>query len=312
VPPTYDACVQEQMDPAVGVKLQITDYSQECEFLKSCAESNSFNVAKMANDSIIVTSKDMLCLREGESIDSDVIDCFLQIFEEQSNACVAGSNRRILTVQCAFSGTFVPEDGLAFEDHYFEQTWKHHSYMWKGVNFLSVDKVYIPWYTKSTTHWSLVVVNMLQCRFEYYNSWLQDPKNEPEYSGMILFFWKFITWQRKQKGIAGLLEQSKMKPTSGWDWFIPKPTQKEVGKLLADEIPGQRKLCDCGVFTCVYVKYLSLGRAWDFTYKDVPKFRLMIVRYIRRRTLPPLPTLSNGVATDVQPKGTVCPTSSGS
>ena len=78
------------MEHAVGVKLQSTDYSQESEFLKTCAESNSFNVAKMANDSIIVTSKDMLCLREGESIDSDVIDCFLQIFEEQSNACVAG------------------------------------------------------------------------------------------------------------------------------------------------------------------------------------------------------------------------------
>ena len=85
MPPTYDACVQERMDPAVGVKLQITDYSQECEFLKSCAESNSFNVAKMANDSIIVTSKDMLCLREGQSIGSEVIDCYLQILENQSN-----------------------------------------------------------------------------------------------------------------------------------------------------------------------------------------------------------------------------------
>ena len=278
------------MDHRAGVSLQATDYSQESDFLKNCARSNSFNVAKMANDSIIVTSKNMLCLREGESIDSDIIDCFLQICEEQSNARVASSNRRrILTVRCAFSDTFVPAHGLAFEDHYFEQLWKEHSYMWKGVNFLSVDEVYIPWYTKSTTHWSLVVVNVLQCRFEYYNSWLQDPKNEPEYSGMILFFWKFIAWQWKQEGIAGLIEQSKMKPPSGWDWFIPKPTLKEVGKLLADEIPGQSKSCDCGVLTCMYFKYLSLGRAWDFTYKDVPKFRLMIVRYIRRRTLPPPP-----------------------
>jgi Ulp1 family protease len=279
-------CVQELME-----------YAQESEFLKSCVKRTSFNVAKMANDSIIVTSKNMLCLREGESIDSEVIDCHLQILEDQYNARVDDSNRRILTVQCTFSGTFVPAHGLAFEDHYFEQTWKLHSYMWKGVNFLSVDKVYIPWYTKSTTHWSLVVVNKLQCRFEYYNSWLADPKKEPEYSGMILFFWKFLAWQWKQKGIGGLLERSKIKPTSGWDWFIPKPTLKAVGKLLADEIPGQSKMCDCGVLTCMYVKYLSLGRAWDFTYKDVPKFRLMMVRDICRTPL------SNGVTTDVQPPG---------
>ena len=44
------------MDHRAGVSLQATDYSQESEFLKICARSDSFNVAKMANDSIIVTS----------------------------------------------------------------------------------------------------------------------------------------------------------------------------------------------------------------------------------------------------------------
>ena len=171
------------------MELQIADYSQESEFLKTCAESVLFNVAKMANDAIIVTSEDMFCLREGESIASEVIDGYLQILEGRSNAAasVDGSNRRILTVQCAFSNTFDYKLGLTLEDHYFEHTWKVNSYMWKGVNFLSVEKVYIPWYTKSTTHWGLVVVNMLQRRFEYYNSWLSDPRTEPEYSSMMIF-----------------------------------------------------------------------------------------------------------------------------
>ena len=276
------------------MNLQTTDYSREARFLKDCADRKSAqgkacNVAKMADGAIIVTSEDMLCLQEGESIGSEVIDCYLQILEGQSNAGLDISKRRILVVQCAFGGTFDPAHGLAFEDHYFKYLWRENWYMWKGVNFLSVDKVYIPWYTKCTTHWSMVVVNKLKRRFEYYNSWLQDPTRCTErctprylrdFHGMLLFISKFVAWQSKQEGIARLLEQSGIKSTSGWGWFFPTPTLKEVGNLSVDEIPGQRKMCDCGVFLCTYVKYLSEARPWDFTHKDVPKLRLMMVRDI--------------------------------
>ena len=101
-----------------------------------------------------------------------------------------------------------------------------------------------------------------------------------EFHGMILFISKFVEWQSKRDGIARLLEQSGIKSTSGWGWFFPTPTLKEVGNLSVDEIPGQRKMCDCGVFLCTYVKYLSEARPWDFTHKDVPKLRLMMVRNI--------------------------------
>ena len=93
---------------------------------------------------IIVTSEDMLCLQEGESIGSEVIDCYLQILENQCNAGLDISKRRMLVVQCAFGGIFDPTYVFTFGDLHFEYLWKENSYMWKGVNFLSVDKVYIP------------------------------------------------------------------------------------------------------------------------------------------------------------------------
>jgi Ulp1 family protease len=261
------------------------DYSLELGFLKVCADRKSskgkaHNVAKMSDGAIIVTSEDMLCLQEGESITSEVIDCYLQILEQRSNACADGSNRHILTVQCAFGSMFNPSHGLFFEDQYFKQMWKSFSYMWKGVNFLSVDKVYIPWYTESTTHWSLVVVNKLQRRFEYYNSWLQDTMSSVDFFGIVSFIRRFIEWQSKQEGITALLQQSGIKSTTAWDWVNHTPALKKVGNLLVHEIPGQRKLCDCGVHICMYVKYLSEARPWDFTHQDVPTLRLMMVRDI--------------------------------
>ena len=262
------------------MNLQTTDYSREAQFLKECADRKSAqgkqcNVAKMG--AIIVTSEDMLCLQEGESIGSEVIDCYLQILENQCNAGLDISKRRMLVVQCAFGGIFDPDHGLTFGDLYFKYLWKQNSYMWKGVNFLSVDKVYIPWYTKRTTHWSMVVFNKLERRFEYYNSWLQESRNELDFQDMICFFVRFVEWQCKQEGIA---QQSGIKSTLGWAWISPNPKLKEVGKLLVNEIPGQRKMSDCGVFSCMYVKYLSEARPWDFTCKDVPKLRLMMVRDI--------------------------------
>jgi len=268
------------MDHRAGVNLQTTDYSREARFLKECADRISgqvkpFNVAKMG--AIIVTSEDMLCLREGESIGSEVIDCYLQILENQCNAGLDISKRRMLVVQCAFGDTFDIGHGLTFGDHYFKYLWTNNSYMWKGVNFLSVDKVYIPWYTKSTTHWSMVVVNKLQRRFEYYNSWLQEPRNEFDFQAMIVFLLRFVEWQSKQEGIA---QQSGITTTLTWAWVTRNPKVKEVGNLLENEIPGQRKMSDCGVFLCMYAKYLSEVRPWDFTHKDVAKLRLMMVRDI--------------------------------
>ena len=268
------------MDHRAGVNLQTTDYSREARFLKECADRKSVqvkpcNVAKMG--AIIVTSDDMLCLQEGESIGSEVIDCYLQILENQCNAGLDISKRRMLVVQCAFGGIFDPNYVFTFGDLHFEYLWKENSYMWKGVNFLSVDKVYIPWYTKRTTHWSMVVVNKLERRFEYYNSWLQESRNEFDFQAMICFFVRFVEWQCEQEGIA---QQSGIKSTLGWAWITRNPTLKEGGNLLQNEIPGQEKMSDCGVFLCMYVLYLSEARPWDFTYRDVPKLRLMMVRDI--------------------------------
>ena len=90
-----------------------------------------------------------------------------------------------------------------------------------------------------------------------------------------MFFQKFVEWQTKQEG-----SQIGIKSTIGWCWLVPDPKLEEVRNLLASEIPGQKKRCDSGVLMCMYVKYLSEARPWDFTYKDVPKLRLMMVRDI--------------------------------
>ena len=72
------------------------------------------------------------------------------------------------------------------------------------------------------------MVNKLERRFEYYDSWLQESRNEFDYGYMIRFFVRFVEWQCKQEGIA---QQSGIKSTLGWAWISPNPKQKEVGKL---------------------------------------------------------------------------------
>ena len=99
------------------MNLQTTDYSREVLFLKECAarksvQGKSCNVAEMG--AIIVTSENMLCLQEGESIGSEVIDCYLQILENQCNAGLDISKRRMLVVQCAFGGIFDPDYVFTF------------------------------------------------------------------------------------------------------------------------------------------------------------------------------------------------------
>jgi Ulp1 family protease len=258
------------------VNLQTTDYSRESRFLKKCAEDKPWK-ATMGNGAIIVTSKNMLCLREGVSIEGEVIDYYLQSLEKRSNSCVDNPKRRILAVQYAFGGLFVPAHGLTLEDHYFKFLWKNNSYMWKDVSFLSVHKVYIPWFTKYTNHWSMVVINNLQSRFEHYNSWREDTT---DFSKMRVFIGKFVRWQMK---IAGRIEET-------WAWEIYQPRQKKQGKVVPGrvlhEIPGQsgKKMYDCGVFACTYAKYSSEAGCdpvqWNFTHEDVPTLRLMMVRDI--------------------------------
>ena len=265
------------------MRLQTTDYSRESRFLKECAEGKAWK-ATMGNGAIIVTSKNMLCLREGVSIEGEVIDYYLQSLEKRSNSCVDNPKCRVLAVQYAFGGLFVPAHGLSLEDHYFKYLWMDNAYMWKEVSFLSVDKVYIPWFTKYTKHWSLVVINNLQRRFEHYNSWRKDTT---DFAGMRTFIEKFVRWQINNEKNAGRIEAT---DNPSWAWCIYKPSQKKQGKVVPGrvlhEIPGQsgKKMYDCGVFACMYAKYSSeAGRdpvQWNFTHEDVPTLRLMMVRDI--------------------------------
>ena len=141
--------------------------------------------------------------------------------------------------------------------------------------FFSVDKVLIPINSSKQSHWTLVVVNNLKKRFEFYNSWARDPT---KYEPMFTVIHDFM---KRQVVTAGLEEHWSLKDCV---WYRPLPV---VGRapLSDEEIPGQDNFVDCGVFMSTFGGRLSLDSELDFTQADIPKLRQTMLFEIARGRL---------------------------
>jgi len=144
--------------------------------------------------------------------------------------------------------------------------------------FFSVDKVLIP-INNSKNHWALVVVNNLKKRFEFYNSWVQDPT---EYEPMFTLIQDFM---KRQIEIARLPSDSE----EHWSlkdcvWYRPLPVLGRA-PVSGEEIPGQDNSVDCGVFMSTFGGRLSLDSELDFTQADIPMLRQRMLFEIARGRL---------------------------
>jgi Ulp1 family protease len=61
---------------------------------------------------------------------------------------------------------------------------------------------------------------------------------------------------------------------------------KNIYRKIANDVPQQENLNDCGVFLCKFIQYLINEKKFDFDSTDVAYFRLLIgVEIILGRSL---------------------------
>lgn len=122
----------------------------------------------------------------------------------------------------------------------------------KRIDLNNKTKLFFPILTKNR-HWVLIYVDLKLFKISYYDSLLYRYKRAylkeivKEYISKVYYYihCKYIEFQQK--------------------W-----------KILFKDCPQQNNLYDCGVFICKYVEYLSMDKKFDFTQKDMNRFRKKI------------------------------------
>lgn len=123
----------------------------------------------------------------------------------------------------------------------------------KYTDLFGYDKILIP--INQPNHWVLVVINFAKKAVEYYDSLY----GEDSTCTSLILRWLGDEWEDKYK------KDPKYKDcdpkVSGWSIVYPK------------NIPRQRNGYDCGVFTCKNAECLSRSDSINFTQKDTPHLR---------------------------------------
>ena len=123
----------------------------------------------------------------------------------------------------------------------------------KYTDLFGYDKILIP--INQPSHWVLVVVNFVTKTVGYYDSLYGEDPTCTEY----ILRWLGDEWADKYKSNPKYKDCNPR--TSKWAIEYPK------------DIPRQRNGYDCGVFTCKNAECLSRSDSINFTQKDTPHIR---------------------------------------
>ena len=138
-------------------------------------------------------------------------------------------------------------------------------YRWtRNINIFLLDKIFIP-ININNVHWTLVVVYMQLKRIVYRDSLGSDGK---KYTSAVK---KYIENESLYK------QQHIMSQDEINEWT-------EVA--TPNDTPQQSNDCDCGVFVCMFVDYLSEDLPINFSQSDMPMLRKKICHSILHVTLP--------------------------
>ncbi|VVC31999.1 Hypothetical protein CINCED_3A007028 [Cinara cedri] len=110
-------------------------------------------------------------------------------------------------------------------------------------------------------HWSLVCVDFEKKSITYYDS--LGNRNFVCLKQIL----QYLMFEHFDKKLVEFLP-------SGW-------TLTNMGR----HCPQQSNLWDCGVFVCVFAEYLARDEKFDFSQKDMPRFRKQIKSEIINKKL---------------------------
>lgn len=121
----------------------------------------------------------------------------------------------------------------------------------KNVDIFSKEKVFIPIHIEKDNHWCLVCINFIEKSIKYYDSF---GGRNLKCLKLMLQYLVLEHFHKKEKEFL----------PSGW-------ILKNMTKC-----PQQKNLWDCGVFVCIFAEYLARDAKFDFTQKDMRRFRKQI------------------------------------
>ena len=192
-------------------------------------------------------------LLDSEWLNSELVTFF---FEWWAKRIGAGSEQNMPNgeFKCYFSNTYFFSKMVVDGKFCFKEI----SRWTTRIDIFALDMMLIP-INETDTHWFLAVINFQMRRMEIYDS-LGSAK-----SAVIDALFQYIQDEHRAKKGSDL-------DISSWS----------RGPILirGQRMPHQTNSYDCGVFTCMFGAYRSINRPFDFTQKDMPRFRAWMMRVI--------------------------------
>ena len=225
---------------------------------------HALNFTKDKNEILIdqynvkMTRDKLLCLQDGVWLNDEVINFYLRKLIDKKRTASAKKTK------CLFLSTFF----------YFKLVQQLRRFDYDGVkrwtrkvNFFSYDKIIIPintgYYEKikgtnkaefKGTHWVLVVINLRDKKFEYYDSMFSELRGK-----------KILEKMRRYVKAESLDKDE-----------ITHFDLSGFTDVLHREAPQQKNGTDCGVFTIKTAEHIIQDKQLSFTQKDMSYFRKKI------------------------------------
>jgi hypothetical protein len=223
------------------------------------------------NKKIAVSGQQIKCLTPGIWLNDDVINFYMDMLQAR-NMLHRANAENPKNLRLYFFNSFFATKMKGAYNYDAVKRWSKRAKIiemdengvtrWSktpGIKIMEMDKVLFPVHV-GKNHWCLAVINLLEKRFEYYDS-LRGSN-----PGLMLNMRLYLKDEAKEYSETDL-------DLSGWIDFVPTT------------IPQQLNGCDCGVFTCKFADYISAELPLEFSQTDMPYFRRRMALEIEKNTV---------------------------
>jgi len=202
-----------------------------------------------------ITVKDLHTLKEDECLNDEVINAYMKFLQRRAKKL----NKKMLYFNTFFYSKICGED----EDTYQYKNVRRWTTPKKLNKLCDVDTIFE---SKSLTfpvhvvksHWTLACINFEKRRCEWRDSLQAKPVR------YVTFMKRYLRdeWIAKKKEPVPPEELS-----SKYGLWCPPPK----------DLPFQSSDADCGVFVCMYARYLQDDSLMDFRQSDITKLRRLMI-----------------------------------
>lgn len=180
----------------------------------------------------IVSEFDLKTLNANKWLNDEIINAYFSLLQKNDSIIIDS-----LQINNFLNGS-----------HIKIKTW-YQKNLFKSTDFNSIKFIIFP--ICINHHWTLVVINIDDKTFTYFNSLSFDKKYEPDN--------KFINCI-----------------ISGIHALFPSINIFSFHRYFPNDIPQQNNGVDCGVFICLYLRYLFYHDEFTFNQSMIHSFRLLI------------------------------------